>query len=145
MAMVRYNPLGVAELQNEVNRLFNNWGDNDSSGATAGWMPNVDIQEFADRFQFYIDLPGVVISEVDITLNDGVLIVSGERSYPARTKEEKVVSHRAERGQGRFHRRFALPETVDVEKVKATGENGVLEITVPKQAKAQPRRIEVAA
>ena len=145
MAMVRYNPLGVADLQKEVNRLFNIWGDSESSGATAGWIPNVDIQEFGDHFQFYVDLPGVDVGKVDITLNDGVLIVSGEREYPTETKDEQVVSHRTERGRGRFYRRFALPETVDVDNVKATGNNGVLEITVPKQAKAQPRRIKVAA
>jgi HSP20 family protein len=142
MAMVRYNPVGFGELQNEINRLFNTW-DNESSGATAGWVPNVDIQEYADRFQLFVDLPGVNPKEVDITLDNGVLTVSGERRIPAPAEGEQVVTRRTERGHGQFYRRFALPETVDSENVKAAGRDGVLEITIPKQAKAQPRRIEV--
>ncbi len=145
MQMVRYNPLGVGELQNQINRLFSNWGDTESSAATAGWMPTVDIQEFDNRFQLYVDLPGVDPDGVDITLDNGVLTISGERNFPTAAEGERMVNHRTERGQGKFHRRFILPETVDADKVKATDRNGVLEISIPKQAKAQPRRIKVAA
>jgi HSP20 family protein len=144
MAIVRYNPTGFGELQKEINRLFNVWDDNESSGATAGWIPSVDIQEYADRFQLFVDLPGVDPKDVDITLDGGVLTVSGERNFP-QAAGEQVVTRRTERGQGRFYRRFALPETVDSENVKATGRDGVLEITIPKHAKAQPRRIEVVS
>jgi HSP20 family protein len=63
----------------------------------------------------------------------------------AEKEEENVIRRRTERGSGRFYRRFILPETVDADKVKATDRHGVLEILIPKQAKAQPRRIEVAA
>ena len=145
MAMVRYGPWGVSQLQNEINRLFSNWGDTESSGATAGWMPSVDIQECGDRFQLYVDLPGVDPKAVDVTLDNGVLSISGERNLPSVREGEQMVQRRSERGQGRFYRRFILPDTVDVEKVKATDRNGVLEISIPKQAKAQPRRIQVAA
>lgn len=145
MQMVRYNPWGVDELQNQINRLFTNWGDTESSAATAGWVPPVDIQEYDARFQLFVDLPGVDPDSVDITLDNGVLTISGERQFPAVPENEKIVNHRKERGTGAFHRRFILPETVDAEKVKATNNNGVLEISIPKQAKAQPRRIKVAA
>lgn len=143
MAMVRYNPWGVGELQNEINRLFSNFGDTESSGATAGWVPNVDIQEFTDRFQLFVDLPGVNPAEVEITLDNGVLTLSGERHAANGDSTEQVLQRRTERGQGKFYRRFALPDTVDADNVRATGTNGVLEVTIPKQAKAQPRRIEV--
>ena len=53
MQMVRYNPWRTGELQNEINRLFNNWTDADSNAATASWAPEVDIQEFEDRFQLF--------------------------------------------------------------------------------------------
>lgn len=145
MSLVRYDPLGVSQLQNEINRLFSNWGDTESSGATAGWVPTVDIHEYGDRFQLFVDLPGVDPDGVDITLDNGVLSISGERQAPTAAEDERMTQRRSERGYGRFYRRFILPDTVDAEKVQATDRNGVLEISIPKQAKAQPRRIKVAA
>ncbi|MDH3351547.1 MAG: Hsp20/alpha crystallin family protein [Gammaproteobacteria bacterium] len=145
MQMVRYNPWGLGGLQDEINRLFSSWGDSESSAATADWVPTVDIQEYDDRFQLFVDLPGVDPHAVEITLENAVLTISGKRSFPSVPKDEHVINRRAERGQGAFHRRFILPESVDADKVKATDKNGVLEIAIPKQAKAQPRRIKVAA
>jgi HSP20 family protein len=135
----------MGDLQNQINRLFTNMEDNDSSGATAAWVPSVDIQEYNDRFELFIDLPGVDPTTVDVTLDSGVLTISGERASITSGVEEHIVHRRSERGYGSFHRRFSLPDTVDSENVKATGQNGVLEISIPKQAKAQPRRIQVAA
>lgn len=145
MAMVQYDPWRVGQLQDEINRLFSNWSDSESSGATAGWMPSVDIHEYDDRFQLYVDLPGVDPKAVDITLDNGVLTIGGNREFPQTAGGEHMVAHRTERGHGHFHRRFTLPDTVDSDKVAAKDRNGVLEITIPKQAKAQPRRIPVAA
>ncbi len=145
MAMVRYNPFGIGELQNEINRLFTDMGESDSSGATAHWMPKVDIQEYDNRFQLFVDLPGVDPKQVEITLDNGILSISGERQDVMATGDGEVLNRRSEREHGRFYRRFILPDTIDTENVKATGTNGVLEISIQKQAKAQPRRIEVAA
>jgi HSP20 family protein len=147
MATARYEPWGVvSQLQNEINRVFGNLNDGESSSATAEWVPAVDIREFTDRFQLLIDLPGVDAKEVEITLDNGVLSVSGDR------REEKDVQsngqpepqqQRSERRLGRFYRRFILPDTVDADNVNAVGRNGVLEIVIPKHARAQPRRISV--
>lgn len=146
MSLVRYNPWqGITDLQNEINRVFRSFGDLDSSGATAHWVPNVDILEYDDRFQLFVDLPGVEANAVDVTLENGVLTISGERSLPKTPDEENVVNYRSERGHGRFYRRFILPDIVDAEAVKASDRNGVLEISIPKHAKALPRRIKVAA
>ena len=146
MSLVRYDPLfSVRQLQDDINRLFSGWSTNDSSGVTADWVPSVDINEFDDKFQLFIDVPGVDPKDVEITLESGVLTITGERFAQAEKAEESVVSRRAERGTGRFYRRFILPESVDADKVKATDRHGVLEIMIPKQAKAQPRRIKVAA
>jgi HSP20 family protein len=143
---MRYEPWqGGRNLQDEINRLFGSWSNNESSGVTADWTPLVDINEFDDRFQLFVDVPGVDPKDVEITLDNGVLIISGERFAQAAKDDEKVVQRREERGTGRFYRRFIIPDTVDDEKVKATDRHGVLEITIPKQAKAQPRRIKVAA
>ena len=147
MAIVRYEPWGIGQLQSEINRLFSSFGDLESSGATAGWVPPVDIYEHEDRFELYMDLPGVDPNGVEITLEGGVLTVSGERMHYAgpRDTDDRGELMRNERGHGRFYRRFVLPDTVDSERVKATNRHGVIELTIPKQAKALPRRIQVAA
>jgi HSP20 family protein len=147
MALVRYEPWGIGQLQSEINRLFSSFGDGESSGATAGWFPPVDIYERDDRFELYMDVPGVEPASVDITLEGGVLTVSGERMQRTRPRDsnDQAELRRNERGQGRFHRRFVLPDSVDSDGVKATNRHGVLELTIPKQAKALPRRIKVAA
>jgi len=146
MSLVRYEPwFGARQLQDDINRLFSSWTNNDSSGVTADWIPSVDINEFEERFQLFVDVPGVDPKDVEITLESDVLTIAGERFVQAPKDEEKIVHRRTERGTGKFYRRFILPESVDAEKVKATDRHGVLEITIPKQAKAMPKRINVAA
>jgi len=147
MALVKYEPWGIGQLQSEINRLFSSLADGDSTGVNATWVPPVDIYEHDDRFQLYMDLPGVDPSTVDITLESGVLTVTGERTHFSGPQEigEQGELRRSERGRGRFYRRFVLPDTVDADRVEATDRHGVLELTIPKQAKALPRRIKVAA
>ncbi len=146
MALVNYDPFfSVRQLQDDINRAFRGWSSDDSSGVTADWIPPVDINEFDDKFQLFIDVPGVDPKDVEITLESGVLTIAGNRYLQAEKSDENVVRRRTERGTGRFYRRFILPETVDADKVKAMDRHGVLEISIPKQAKAQPRRIKVAA
>ena len=143
-AVMRQDPWGgIPRLQEEINRLFGNARENDSSSATAMWIPPVDIHEYADRFELYVDLPGVDPATVDLTLDNGVLTLSGHRSQPSRKDAEEAQGRRVERGHGQFHRRFVLPDTVDGEKVNAVGSHGVLTVSIPKQAKAQPRRIQI--
>ena len=144
MTLVRYEPWNlVSRLHDDINRAIGDWGINGTSGATSDWVPAVDVEEYVDRFELFVDLPGVAATDVEITLEGGVLTLSGERQT---TRSKELVSrHRRERGHGRFYRRFILPETVDADRVKATERNGVLEIAIHKQAAAQPRRIEIAA
>lgn len=146
MSLVRYEPFrGFSDLQDEINRVFGSWTTNESSSVTADWVPSVDINEFEDRFQLFVDVPGVDPKDVEITLDNGILVITGERFAQAGKDDENVTRRREERGKGRFYRRFILPDTVDAEKVKASDRHGVLEISIPKQAKALPRRIKVAA
>ena len=147
MAVRRYEPWSVvSQLQNDINRVFGNLNDGDGSSATSEWSPAVDVREYSDRFQLLLDVPGVEPKEVDITLDGGVLTVSGNRSEEksvGSNVSEQPQQQRIERRLGRFHRRFILPDTADAENVNAFGRNGVLEIVIPKQPKAQPRRITV--
>jgi len=136
----------VPRLQEEINRLFGNVNQSDSSSATASWVPPIDIYEYVDRFELYVDVPGVDPNKVELTLEGGVLTLSGERHEPNGQKQaEDAQYRRIERGVGHFYRRFVLPDTVDSEKVNATGKDGVLRVTIPKQAKAMPRRIQIDA
>jgi HSP20 family protein len=145
-AVTRQDTWGVMpRLQDEINRLFGNARESDSSSATAMWIPLVDIHEYVDRFELYVDLPGVDPGKVDLTLDGGILTLSGERPQPARKASEGVHGRRVERGHGQFHRRFVLPDTVDSDKVNATGSHGVLTVTIPKQPKTIPRRIQIGS
>jgi HSP20 family protein len=145
-SVMRHESWGaMPRLQEEINRLFGTARENDSSSATATWVPPVDIHEFADRFELCVDLPGVEPSTVELTLDGGVLTLSGERAKSQRQIEGELQGTRIERAQGHFHRRFLLPDTVDGEKVNASGSNGVLTVTIPKQAKAMPRRIQIGS
>jgi HSP20 family protein len=147
MAIARYEPWAVvSQLQNEINRVFGNLNDGESSSATADWMPAVDVKEYVDRFELLVDLPGVDPKQVEITLDNSVLTLTGERRDELsveRKGQGDVQQQRTERRLGRFHRRFILPDTVDAEKVTASGRDGVLAISIAKHAKAQPRRIAV--
>jgi len=148
MTLIRYEPWGVLnQLHGQINRLFDGELARDAatsatSAATADWIPPADIEEYADRFVLKLDVPGVDLAAIEITLDKGVLSLSGERAKDASGKDAQRT--RLERPNGRFHRRFTLPDTVDAAGVHATGRNGIVEVTIPKQPKAQPRRIQVA-
>jgi HSP20 family protein len=111
--VMRQDPWGVMpRLQDEINRLFGNTRENDSSSATATWVPRVDIHEHANRFELYVDLSGIDPGEVELTLDGGVLTLSGDRREQVMTKSgEDLQGRRVERGYGHFHRRFVLPDT----------------------------------
>lgn len=144
MTLVRYHqPWSLhRELLNEVNRLFDRAGENDpSTGATADWSPAVDIDEYSDRFVLRADVPGVDPASIEVTLEKGVLTLSGAREAAA--EDSGVERRRVERTAGRFHRRFTLPDTVDAEAVSASNKHGVLEVVIPKRAQLQPRKIAV--
>lgn len=146
MNMTRYQPYGlINQLHSDINRLFGTnvirGGDEDTAAVTADWVPAVDIREEQDRYLLRADVPGVDPKDIEITMENGVLTVRGERSTSV--DEDRNGYRRVERFSGRFFRRFTLPDTADAENITATGNNGVLEIVIPKHAKVQPRRIEV--
>ena len=89
------------------------------------------------------DRPGVTPEDIDVSMEDGVLTVRGERFEEKR--DEKEGFRRVERVAGKFYRRFTMPDTADSESITANYTNGVLEVNIPKQAKVQPRRIEVSS
>ncbi|HET7396015.1 MAG TPA: Hsp20/alpha crystallin family protein [Gammaproteobacteria bacterium] len=139
MNMIRFEPWSLmSQLHNEMNRLYNR----DEAAAT-DWVPAVDIKEEAERFVIHADVPGVDPKDIEVTMEDGILTLRGERKSEVR--DEKDGWRRVERVNGQFFRRFTLPDTANAEGVSARGSNGVLEIVIPKHAKVQPRRITVKA
>jgi len=132
--------------QEEIQRLRQSpvarGGEADGSNiATSRWSPAVDILEEDHRFVLLADIPGVSPEEIEITMDNGVLTLKGERKETAPANPDGAK--RIERVSGAFHRRFALPDGVDAEKVAAHGRNGVLEVSIPKVERAKQRRIEV--
>jgi HSP20 family protein len=102
MSITRYEPWGLhRELLNEFNRYFDRSADA-SSAATADWAPPVDIEEYADKFVIYADVPGIEPSAIEVTLEKGVLTLSGARELAA--EQNGIERKRSERAAGRFLR-----------------------------------------
>ena len=145
MALIRWEPVReLGTIQNEMNRFFNSFFDTPTpaNGKTfRRWIPAMDLVETENAFLLKADLPGLSESDVKIELDDNVLTISGERK--SEHQDRKAGYYRVERSYGSFRRSLALPEGVEADAVKATFENGVLEVTVPKPAQAQPRRVQI--
>ncbi|MDZ7828406.1 MAG: Hsp20/alpha crystallin family protein [Halofilum sp. (in: g-proteobacteria)] len=112
-----------------------------SNVATSDWVPVVDIKEEKDRFVLHADLPGVKREDIDITMEDGVLSIRGERRLEEIQEEGEYK--RIERAYGSFYRRFSLPDTADADNISARSTDGVLEVVIPKRESVKPRRIEI--
>lgn len=108
-------------------------------GNNAAWAPSVDVHEANDRFVVQADLPGVEAKEIEVSAEQGVLTIRGER----RTEHRSEGYQRTERVEGTFMRRFTLPQTAQADAIKARYVNGVLEVAIPKQKKAETTRIAV--
>lgn len=144
MTLMRYEPFNLlSQFQREVNHLLDvgRFGDEEAGHGLADWAPAVDIKEEPNQFVIHADLPGVEVKDIDITLENGVLTLKGQRAMEQR--EESKNYRRVERVRGTFLRRFSLPDAVDAEKVTAKCRDGVLEVLVPKRETAQPRRIAI--
>jgi HSP20 family protein len=115
----------------------------DADNTVADWVPAVDIVEEKDRFVLQADVPGVDPANIQVSMDAGVLSLSGERR--SETSDEFEGLKRVERISGKFYRRFTLPETADAEGITAKSNNGILEVTIPKQPEVQSRRITVEA
>jgi HSP20 family protein len=123
----------LANLQDELDRLF--------ESPLTGWAPALDVHEDKDSFSIRVELPGMRREDIEVSLQDGALVISGER------KEEKVTEgtevHRQERFYGRFSRALTLPSAVAGDKVKAQYKDGILTVTLPKAEEAKPKAITI--
>jgi HSP20 family protein len=142
MPLIKYNPISselddfpsLRLFQDSVSRLFSEQG-------SRPWTPAVDIFETENELVLKADLPDVDPANVEIQLENGTLMLKGERKFEQ--QKNGKAHHRIERSYGAFVRAFSLPETIDPEKVKADYKAGVLTVTLQKKEVAKPRTVKI--
>ena len=145
MAIVRWEPFGkLLSSEDRFNRLFTRdfprfFDEGDASMTT--WMPAVDVYETEHNLTLKAELPGVDPKDIEARVEDGTLYLKGERKFEKESKKENY--HRIERTYGSFMRSFALPTSVDADKVSAEYRDGVLTLTLPKKEEAKAKTITV--
>ena len=140
----RFSPAReLSLLRREMDRLFNDFAPTRQGEdvGTAVWMPHADLAETDDAWILALDLPGIPAEDVEVTMEDDTLTISGERKASHEQKDGRF--HRVERTYGRFFRSFEFASPVDAEHVEASFEDGVLTVRVAKAEASKPRRIEV--
>ena len=128
-------------LRREIDRLFDRFWTGDVLSENTLWVPPMDVVERDGEIRCSLELPGLKVEDVNITVENGVLTISGERQYER--EEDQGGSQFVERRYGRFERSFTLPEYVDADHITADYDNGVLTVVLPKTAAAKARRIEI--
>jgi HSP20 family protein len=150
MDIVRYRPFlhelpvafdRLAKMREEFDRVFNTSFEPLFGSSFSRWNPALDLYQDKDQFTVVAELPGMKKEEIDISLRDGVLTISGERKREG--SNDKDQGYVTERFFGKFQRSVTLPVAVDANKVKATYKDGILQITLPKAEEAKARHIEL--
>jgi HSP20 family protein len=142
MAIVRWEPAReLGSLQQEVNRVFSTFFD-PAVSSTPRWTPAVDLIEREGSFVLVADLPGIAEEDIAIEVEGDTLTLSGARTLHDQTRREHGVI-RAERAAGQFRRTLTLPEGVDADRITASFDRGVLEVSIPKPEQAKPRRVSI--
>lgn len=129
----------------EMNRLFDEFlGYTPRLATWSAWTPAADLFETNDEFVLEMELPGFNIDDIEVTVERGILTVSGRRTAEVESGNgERINYHVRERSFDRFSRSFSLPQTVNADHVDAEYRNGILRVTLPKVAEAKPRQIAV--
>ena len=148
MAITKFDPFALVgtSLFDDLDRLF------DRPFAEPGvrietWTPRIDIAETAETFVVRAELPGIDPDSIEVTVEEDILSISGNRSFDSGVEEgegDGMKYRRREIVEGSFIRKIRLQSEVDVDAVSATSTNGILEVTVPKQPAEQPRKVTVA-
>jgi len=134
----------LSDLRDEIDRLFESplTELTRTSQLLSGWTPALDVYEEKDNFLVKAELPGMKKEDIEVSLHDGSLSISGERK--TESKHEEADVYRTERFFGRFQRTITLPTAVAADKVKAAYKDGVLTVTLPKTEEAKPKQIDVS-
>ena len=149
MTLVRWDPFReFAQIQDRLNRVFSDVYGRGASSADEGlmttgtWLPPVDIYQNGDHeLVIKAELPDMTREDIDITVDNGTLVIKGEKKLSSEVKDDQF--HRMERRYGAFSRSFSLPQTVDPARVSAEYKQGVLTVRLPLREEAKPRSIKV--
>lgn len=142
MSIVRWNPnRELNTLNKEFDNLLNSFWTGEDSYLTK-FNPTVDIEENEEEFTFHAELPGLDKKDVNISVKDNVLTISGEKVQ--KNKDKKLNFHRIESAYGKFQRCFKLPQNIKQDQIKANFKDGILSINVPIAEEAKPREIVIA-
>ena len=146
MSLVRYTPFPMSNLQQQLNRMFEDFGSmpGQFEGLGGGtFAPALDVKENADSYIVSLEVPGIAQDDLNISLENNVLTVRGTKQQKHEENEGEV--RRVERSYGSFARSVTLPRGVDGNKVSASLNDGVLQIELPKEDQAKPRQISIGA
>jgi len=145
MELVRWRPKrNLPAVQDELDRAFDRLLRNWMSPASLSefdWNPSVDIAETEDSIVVTAEVPGVSMDDIDVSVDENQLVISGEKKQEDEQKEKSF--YRMERSYGSFKRIFTLPRSADINKVSAVHSDGVLTVTIPKAEVARGKKIEV--
>jgi HSP20 family protein len=134
MLATRYNPYNDLDIKKGfevLNTILNTIDGNKDESPIASFTPRVNTREADDAYYIELDLPGIKKDEIEITTEDNVLTISGERKFKEEVKEEDY--YKVESRYGKFSRSFTLPEDIDISGISAKSEDGVLEVVIPKK------------
>ena len=131
----------MTQMSQMLARALGLQGQQQGSVTATAWAPALDISERKDAYLVTVELSGVEAEDLEITLEDGLLTIQGERHFAHDSSEQQF--HRVERRYGAFRRSITLPAQVQAEQIQASFDNGVLQIVVPKMEEAKPKRIQV--
>jgi HSP20 family protein len=144
---MRWDPFrDLTSIQDEMNqmfdRVFGRRGTSREGGLSSGtWAPAVDISERKDAYVVSAEVPGIRPEDLDVTLEDGLLTIQGERRMEEESSDQQY--HRVERRFGSFRRSITLPSQVRADAIEASYADGVLQVVVPKAESAKPKKINV--
>ena len=140
MKLTTWNPTAMA-FRTDADRLFENFWNTRAEARNSTWVPATDLLEDAESYHILIDLPGFSEKDLEIEIKDGELTISGEKRRP--DLGEEVTCHQQERRYGTFRKAFRMGDGLDLEKIRASFRNGVLELTLPKSAAVKPKTITI--
>src|SRR5687767_7793128 len=145
MSMIKYDPFReLRNLQDEMTRLFTGPRPsefNREEMTHGAWAPSVDIWEDKDRLNLEAELPGMNREDFEISVENNVITLRGERKFEKKTEGENY--HRVERSYGSFTRSFTLPQSVTADGATADFEDGILRVSLPKREETKARKIEI--
>jgi HSP20 family protein len=152
MNLKRYQPYPHSELSRAVDRLATLREEMDglfdtsllpffrTPGSFSAWSPAIDVYQDKDQFTVVAEVPGMKKEDLVLSLHNGVLTIAGER----KREEKSEQGFSSERFVGRFQRSVTLPASVDPNQVKASYQDGLLKVVLPKSEEAKPKQIEVS-